>query len=76
MNVPPVQTEVGLNVIVPGVFGIVPTVIFRVRAELVPQALVAVTETGKMPDMVPALVTERVLVLLPSSVILAGVVQL
>ena len=55
--------------------GAIPTVMFCVLTELVPQVLVAVTEIARLPVVVPALVTVRVVLSLPSSVILAGVVH-
>ena len=76
VNVPPVQAVAGLNVMVPGVAGVVPTVIFAVLGALVPQALVAVTEIAKLPVVVPALVMLMVVPSLPSWVILPGTVQL
>ena len=52
------------------------TVIFAVLGALVPQALVAVTEIARVPVVVPASVTVRVVPSLPSWVMLPGTVQL
>ena len=49
-------------------------VMFCVLGALVPQALLAITEIAKLPDVVSVML--RVVPLLPSSVIPAGVVQL